>query len=135
MDTAAAGTIVLSKMQSTEPDISFKRPSTSVGDSAWDVEADGVVIGRVSARERVLANRGRSLLATGWPQRRGRLWEASSDGAELGDDDRALVEAHLAPSNKRGKTTRDGAAGNLLDAYASADVAKPEASAAPPTSS
>jgi hypothetical protein len=94
---------------------------------AWTVLRDGVVIGRVSKREAALANRGLSRVHAGWPQRRGSLWTATVDGADLDAEDAENLADWLR-RKQREKRNRRGATNELLRAYDATRVRFPEPS-------
>ena len=113
--------------------ITFKRGPIAEGDEpTWKVIVDGAALGSVVSRHCVLANRGRTLLATGWPQRRGRLWVASVAYCELEPGDRSLIQEWL-NGNAREKTNRKAAAGQLLAAYEALGVRLPRRGDPPTT--
>ena len=121
----------MSRVVASETVTFRKGPVTEGDEPTWKVVVEGAVIGSVAPRHCLLANRGRSLLATGWPQRRGRVWVASASHAELDAEDRASLQDWLS-RNGREKVNRGAAACELLAAYEALSLRLPLAAA--PTS-
>lgn len=91
--------------------------------AAWNVIVDEAVVGRLEKRAQIGRNLTPSYEHSG--VRHVELWEATVSDAALSPEERAAVEDHIT----RPKRTRDTAAKHLLDAYVSAGVDLPVASA------
>ena len=116
------------------PELHFRQlPDRDEAEPAWLVLVrdgdDEAVIGQVVGREQVLGHRELPRRAYNFHYRtratRGRLYEASPEGADLDDDDRFAVESWLRRKARK-KTTRRAAGGELVRAYEGARVALPD---------
>jgi len=87
---------------------------------SWMVKADRAVIGLLRSTPSALANLGKSKTKPTF-QAHGFLWEASTDGVGLDEDEVRAIARHIT----RRKTTRVAAADHLVAAYRLAGVELP----------
>jgi hypothetical protein len=105
-------------------EISFRKAPGESDERAWDVLADGAIIGRVERRWQVGRNLVRSYLYSGSGRYVG-LWEGTVAHVGLDEDERRFVQREI----KRPKRTRETAARHIVEAYEKAGVPLPEAPA------
>jgi hypothetical protein len=99
---------------------SFKKAPSDHGEAAWDVIADGAVIGRISRRHQIGRNLVKDYRYSG-PGRQVDLWEATVAQVGLGEEEASAVQHEIT----RPKRTRETAASHILEAYEKAGVPLP----------